>query len=243
MINIAICDDNYIICEQLQDMIEKYGISSSCKIEVDIYYSGEKLLENLSKSSTYDLVFLDIELETTTGIAVGHTIRDELEDYHSKLIFISSHSGYENELFEIQPFHFLRKPLVEQRVHQCLDILCKVKKKDTFYFYYKYDGSTHKVKVKDIIYFEATRKKIKIVTKEGESYFYDSLLEIMEKLPKNIFFMPHRSFLVNYEYVTKISTAQLQLSGCDEVIPVSKRNVKQVRDFQMMYERGVENVL
>lgn len=79
------------------------------KIDVEVFDSGESLLEFIKKEHGFDLIFLDIEIGTTTDIVVGRKIRSELDDYISKIVFISSKEGYERKLFDI---HCLRDNLV-----------------------------------------------------------------------------------------------------------------------------------
>lgn len=90
MFKIAICDDVEDVCSELKTMIIDMKDSLICgDIIIDTFYSGEALLENIEESP-YDLIFLDIELGEINGVEVGHIIREQMEDYITKIIYISS---------------------------------------------------------------------------------------------------------------------------------------------------------
>ncbi len=77
-----------------------------------MFYSGEKLIEYLKKEDKIDLIFLDIELGNTTGIEVASHKRNKCDDNMSKVVFITSKDGYEQELFQVQPLNFIKKPII-----------------------------------------------------------------------------------------------------------------------------------
>lgn len=78
MFHIAICDDEVILCTQLEKYLEEYierGIVST-----EVFYSADKLYEMLNKGECYDLIFLDIEFQFTNSVEIGRKIRNELEE-------------------------------------------------------------------------------------------------------------------------------------------------------------------
>jgi len=89
MLNIAICDDNKYICSIVEEIINDYKKKSEKEIRVEVFYSGEKLIEYLKNKDKFDLIFLDIELENTTGIEVASHIRNKFNDHISKIVFIT----------------------------------------------------------------------------------------------------------------------------------------------------------
>ena len=92
MFKIAICDDVKAICDELKYVIlnvEKNIVHE--EIDVNIFYSGDSLITELREGHKYDLIFLDIELGSKiNGINVGHVIRNEMDDYITQIVYISS---------------------------------------------------------------------------------------------------------------------------------------------------------
>ena len=67
-LNIAICDDEEIIREQIKELIEK-EIPDIC---AGLYETGDALL---AAGKQFDIVFLDIQMEGTDGIETAKMLR------------------------------------------------------------------------------------------------------------------------------------------------------------------------
>ena len=67
-LNIAICDDEEIIREQIKELTEKEK-SGLC---MELYETGDALL---ASGKQFDIVFLDIQMEGTDGIETAKRLR------------------------------------------------------------------------------------------------------------------------------------------------------------------------
>ena len=235
MLNIAICDDEIVLANEIEQIILMFAHNTQESINVDVFYTGDDLMDSLN-NNVYDMIFLDIELGNTTGIDLGNKIRNEFCDYTCKIVFISAKTGYEMQLFDIQPLNFLVKPISSIDLERCLKLVIKILEKENTIFEYKSNYQLNRVKIKDILYFESYLKKIKIVTINHEDYFNDNLDSVKMRLP-NFFFKPHRSYLVNYNQVTKITRDNIFINDINKKIPLSKNSVKQVQLLQLQLEK------
>ena len=240
MLKIAVCDDDNAICSITEKNIIDYGKTNNVKIDVEIFNRGEELLEFIESEHSFDLIFLDIELGTTTGIKVGTKIREEFDDHVSKIVFVTSKNGYENELFNIQPLNFLRKPIEFSKLQKCLDLVIKLLDIENIYFEYKKDYDIVKVKIKDILYFEIVKRKTKIVTTSGEDFFTEIMTSVKNRIPKN-FVQSHGSFLVNFNKIISLNKDFITLTDNTE-IPVSQRNLKNIRTMLLNSEMEKNDV-
>ena len=239
MLKIAICDDDNNICSQLERIILEYGKLNSYAIDVEIFCSGEELICYLKKSHSFDLIFLDIELNTTTGIKVGNKIRNDFDDHIIKIVFVTSKNGYEPQLFNMQPLNFLKKPINQIELINCLNLTIKLLKIENKTFEYKIGYDLFKVNIKDILYFEKEGKKIKITTHSNTDYFYNTLEKIKHGLP-NTFIETHNSYLINFEKVVSSSKDYvIMVDGAK--VPVSQRNLKNIRNMLISFEREKKN--
>ena len=236
MIRIAVCDDSREICVSLENMLLQYSEESSMTVKVDLYTSGEEFMDMLKKGSVYDVIFLDIELNTTTGLEVSRVIRHELDDHLSKIVFITSKTGYERQLFAVQPLDFLAKPLRYKEVVHCANLALKLLQVERKTFDYKKSAAVIRVAIKDILYFEAKNKQIFIRKSKGGDLFYDRLEEVKKRLPST-FVQIHRSFLVNFDKVKQVGRTSLLLVN-DEELPIGQTNLAQVR--KMIYDKEEE---
>ena len=115
---IAICDDDNGACEELRKILENI---STEKDMIHIYNAGEELLGDISNGYIYDVVYLDIELPGLNGVEVGQVLREQVEKQHLDLIFISQKSSYCEQLFDLEPRRFYRKPFDKERIIKDLE--------------------------------------------------------------------------------------------------------------------------
>lgn len=100
MLCIGICDDNRKSCSILEEKLMYYGKERQLSLDIHAWYTGEALCDFLEKSGeVLDALFLDVNLDTTDGIQVGNFIREKLDNYETKIVYISADSSYAMELF------------------------------------------------------------------------------------------------------------------------------------------------
>lgn len=235
MFRIGICDDEFIICSEIENIILNYSKSISEKIEVDVFYSGEELYKYLKNDNRFDMVFLDIELNKLSGIELGKRIREEIKNEITQIVFISSKENYAMELFGVRPLNFLIKPIDDIKVIKMVDKAIELLNKLDVYFKYKQGHNFYRKEIKDIIYFESDNRKIKMVTTTEEIIFYSNLSEIHSQLESHKFFFTHKSYLVNYYHVAEFYYDRLIMTN-SHVLPISQSKRTEVRKLQLKYE-------
>ncbi len=107
MIKIAICEDEKDQQELLKAYIEQIFKGLSVKYSLDVFNSGEELLENYPKD--IDIVLLDIQLGEINGMDTARKIR--LLDNKVEIIFITSLIEYALEGYEVRAYRYLIKPV------------------------------------------------------------------------------------------------------------------------------------
>ena len=239
MFKIAVCDDVASVCNELKTMIMDMKNDLICKeIAIDTFYSGEALIDNIKEENLYDLIFLDIELGKINGVEVGHIIRKQMEDYVTKIIYISSKDIYDRQLFDVQPLHFLKKPIDSKKVFDDIQLAMKISEKENRNFEFKSFRNTIKVPYRDILYFESRGRKVFLVGTKNNYTFYGNIKDLEEVLPK-FFICPNRSYFVNYEFVTCFKFEELIMTD-GSVIPISRNKRKEIRELQLIFEsRGL----
>mgnify|MGYP000968712279 FL=1 len=239
MFKIAVCDDVASVCNELKTMIMDMKNDLICKeITIDTFYSGEALIDNIKEENLYDLIFLDIELGKINGVEVGHIIREQMEDYVTKIIYISSKDIYDRQLFDVQPLHFLKKPIDSKKVFDDIQLAMKISEKENRNFEFKSFRNTIKVPYRDILYFESRGRKVFLMGTKNNYTFYGNINSLEEVLPK-FFIHPNRSYFVNYEFVTCFKFEELIITD-GSIIPISRNKRKEIRELQLIFEsRGL----
>lgn len=98
MLKLAICEDNAIQCEQIQNLTH-----SSLRIpyEIDIFVSAEDFLARIyNKKCPYQIILMDIELgsESMSGINLAQKINSS--NPNTQIIFISQYLKYASSVYE-----------------------------------------------------------------------------------------------------------------------------------------------
>lgn len=175
-----------------------------------------------------DLIFLDIHMPDFTGFDFIQTLKNP------PLIIITT-SDKESALkaFEFDAIiDFLYKPIDQERFKKSIlkagKILAEAKNKPSSthqektldHFYVNIDKRLIKINSKDVFLVEAEGDYIKINTKKESFRVHTSLSKILEKLPSNIFFQVHRSYIINLNEIIDIQDNTILIEK--SVIPISR---------------------
>ncbi|MFD0963204.1 LytR/AlgR family response regulator transcription factor [Pseudofulvibacter geojedonensis] len=159
------------------------------------------------KNHKIDILFLDINLPDISGIDYIKTI-----DNPPAVIMTTAYPDYAVASFElptitdylVKPFSFNRflKSVnkVEKNNH-------KISTEKTIYI--NVDKTIHKIQLKDIKYIFSEKNYVTVVTTTTKFSYLESLKNLETKLPSNQFIRSHKSFIINSNYITKISGNQL----------------------------------
>ncbi|MGD9568292.1 MAG: LytR/AlgR family response regulator transcription factor [Sedimentibacter sp.] len=232
MLRIAICDDEKVICQQLEDILCEISENIHQEIETEVYYSGEELCNFLYNGNSYNIIFLDIELCEINGVEVGKKIRNELNDEYTQIVYISSKESYAMELFEVRPLNFLIKPFSKEKIESVLLKAIKLLDKGNHFFEYKNGNITFSVKINDILYFESNGRKVDIVLSDETKSFYGKLSTVEEQLSNQDFVMIHKSYLINFNFCIEYTYEYVKMSN-QEILTISQNNRKAVREKLM----------
>lgn len=229
MYRVAICDDDFTVCSQLEKVILEYAKRQSQPLEVDVYTSGEEMCRCMKDSVEYHVIFLDIELKMLNGVEIGKMIREEMKDEIVHIIYISAVQGYAMELFAIRPLNFLIKPLKEEEIIKNLEKSIELSNKENKVYEFRLGKSYYKIPLKDVYYFASEGKKVKIVTNYEELEYYGKLADVKMTLPEDDFLAIHKSYIVNCKYIIQYKYDSITLTNHEE-LPISQAFRKEIRD-------------
>ncbi len=229
---IAVCDDDKKICSQIEKILLDYSSRNCLKIQVDIFFSGESLLSYIKQGHSYDLIYLDIDMGGMNGVEVGLQLRKVMKDYTTEIVYISGIDGYDRQLFDVQPLHFIAKPIKASIVIDDLKLAMERAQKSNVFFQYQKLHDIYKTPVNDIIYFESQNREMKIITTRGEDYFYGNIEDIELKVAGHQFLRIHRSFLINYNHVAILRYSEVVMSN-GAILPISRSKRQGFRNLQI----------
>lgn len=211
MIQIAICDDDFQVCSQLEEYIKIW--KEGRQLEVEIFNTGREFEESL-KERHYDLIFLDIIMKDRSGIDLGKFIREELDNNTSMIIYMSGYGDeYALDLFQFQPFYFLRKPLRPEELRGIFYKACDRIEGDSGIFEFKSSRTIYRIPLKNIYYFEGDNRRVKIITADRTYHCYSTIENLFSKINMEQagFIRLHKSYAVNLRYVATFSVRMVTL--------------------------------
>lgn len=232
MIKIAICDDDKSIGSQIENILIKYTNEHFIKTETEVFFSGEELISHIKNYGNFDLIYLDIEMGEINGIDVGHFIRKELRDYQTEIVYISGANTYDRKLFDVQPLHFIPKPINPQTVIDDFNLALDRGKRVINHFTYAKGSIMKKVPIDEILYFESFNREIHIVLEHDEDDFYGTLEDTVAKVSEFGFVRIHRSYLVNFEKAISVSYDEIEMPN-GKVLPISRTKRAEIRNLQL----------
>ncbi|RKD31819.1 LytR/AlgR family response regulator transcription factor [Lacrimispora algidixylanolytica] len=230
MLNIAICDNDPVICTQLEENIMVFQDSTRRQFEVDVFYSGEELYKYIVNEKFYHLIFLGIEFDTINGIEIGRGIREERNDNVTQIVYVSVNERYAMRLFDIRPLNFLVKPLRNEKIEMVLKTAIMLIDNENPCFEFKTGRIYIRVPFNEIIYLESNKKKVKIFGIDGVYEFYGKLTDVIKRLPCQAFLQIHKSYIINYTYILSYQYENIEMSN-KKVLPISQHNRKDVGNW------------
>lgn len=214
MLKIAICDDENAIINEIENLLFDVSKQHSIQVDIDAFYSGQTLEKEVLRGTRYDLIYMDIEMEKGNGIASAGNIRKV--DENVMLIYVSAYDKYVLELFRLDVFVFLKKPIDKKLFTKAfLEVNKKICNK-VFFFTFSSNGEEYKIPCKDILYFESSGRKVNVYCLDGSvEEFYGKLSDVEEKISKGKipFLRIHQSYLVNFLLIRSRSRSGVTLAN------------------------------
>ena len=241
LIKIAVCDDDPKFVGATQEYLEQLAKEEHYELEIECFLSGNELMREYEKGITFDLIYLDIEMNGADGIETAKWIRRK--DYHVLIIYISSHDEYLRQLFEAEPFRFLSKPVGYEAFRVVfIQAAQRILEQQNNYFYFKTGKSMVKIPCKEILYFESARRKVIVHTLQRSYEYYDKLNTIEGRLKDMRFVRIHKAYLVNIDNVEAFQYERVAMSD-GTILSISQKNRPRIRsEFWKYYNSSSQDV-
>ncbi len=194
------------------------------------YSSGEKLLESSKK---IDILFLDIGLQGLDGIETAKRLR--AEGYKGFLIFITVLKEMVFLSFEVQPFDYLVKPVLEEAFDKTMErLFLSMQDKEKEHLLVQKGYESNIISFHDIICCEVIDRKVYIYLESGKVIDYYDRIENLEKKLDKRFYRCHRSYLINLNHLKSYRNNTAYMADGKE-IPVSRLRNKEFSNVILRY--------
>lgn len=228
---IAVCDDNEQIIAQISELIRDFFTQKEISgYEILAFRDGESLL---SADTDIDILFLDIEMPGLDGIYVGN----EIKKLHPEIItfIVTSYMEYLDEAMKFRVFRYLSKPIEKQRffrnmndaidMYNSINITTAIETKD----------GVQTILTSSIVTVEIRDKKVIIYTPNQSYISVQPFQYWIDILPHNMFFRTHRSFIVNFKYITSFDHYTVNIINDLTRVYLTRRKYNAFKQAYYMY--------
>lgn len=206
-------------------LIIKQHCLNSNKISIlEEFSSAIDAIKYLNNNSV-DLVYLDIHMPTFSGFDFIETLKNP-----PKIVLTTSDKNLALAAFEYKSVvDYLVKPISKERFEKSLEKLSAIsilekpivsEEKLSEYLYVNVDKRLVKVDIASIYLIEAKGDYINIKTDDKNFLVHSTLKKVEDKLPSNMFFKVHRSFIINFSEIIDIEDNSVLIRQV--VVPVSR---------------------
>lgn len=173
----------------------------------------------------YDVLFWDIQVKEGTSLQLA---RDIYKVYPNiKMVYVTNYEFYFKDVFDSNVLYFVRKSDLEKRIEAIVDKILNIYSKQKLYIMNK--DCIHIVDLQDVLYIERELRVTYIKCKENIHYKNgEKLKDIFLKLNKR-FVRIHNSFIVNIDYIEKVTRTSVVLKNGD-TLPVSRKYHLKLKD-------------
>ena len=189
------------------------------------------------EGNNVDLIFLDIEMPEMDGVEFMRSLGPSAK--HVQIVVVSAKEKYAIDAIEHNVIDYLLKPVTYARflksAEKALDRLnaptITAGEKGTDFFI-RSNNSLIRIKFADVIWVEALENYIVVNTFAEKYTIHFTMKAITERLPSEIFFRIHRSFIVNKNKIEiiKASTVEVNTSEGLKSLPIGKSYRDQLLD-------------
>lgn len=232
-IHILVCDDEQVFVDKLGDWLRR---NTARDLTPDVHTCTDPAALGDGELSSFDIIFLDIDMGNVNGIEVARRLR-RLQA-HALLIFVTNYVEYSPEGYEVNAFRFLLKSQLEAKLPSYYKDALQVLQRREEVFTYAFNGETCRVKLRDILYLESQSRMLCLHTlgpARDESCFYGKMEEVEERLAGSGFVRVHKSYLVNMAHIRRMSYAEVLLDD-GTALPVSQCKYPTIRTIYLNWK-------
>ncbi|MES2457858.1 MAG: LytTR family DNA-binding domain-containing protein [Bacteroidota bacterium] len=213
-IKCIIVDDDSCAAEILADYIQELpGLEL-----LRIYHSSVAALAEIPREKSTCLIFMDIDMPYYSGMQLA----EKIKPLGHHLIFTTAHAQYALKAFEVNARHYLLKPIELGRFAEVVSEILAVsapvegpeKDSDLIFLKTGEHGTLTGVRRSQIIYIQGSLNYVDVFL-INEKYCTYMTMKEMERLfsAEYGFYRVHRSYIINKEYVSRITGNIISLSG------------------------------
>lgn len=220
---IAVIDDDKTQIEYLTSLLGEWAKQEGVLHQVEAFESAEAFLFQYAADKAFDLLLLDIEMGAMNGVELAKVIRRENREI--QLIFITGYMEYISDGYDVEALHYLLKPVNREKLFPVLERAVERLLSKRRVLMLRSGDEMIRLPLYEIRYVEVRANYITIHAQEDHAV--KKTLSELEKDLDEGFFRTGRSYVVNLQYIQKITKTDVFLKDGTRV-PLSKGNYEKL---------------
>ena len=232
---VLICDDEPAFGRKVEQMTREYFAARGLPLETVLCTRGEEALARPEREQ-FQLALLDVDLETTNGIALGRQLKQANPDV--VLVYISAYLEFAPEGYTVHAFRYLLKRDIERTLPLCLEAVLAEHAKGGRTLTIHLGRSAVELPLDKIYYLESDLRKINVygdVAHQPLCSYYGKLNDLPQALFENGFLRVGRSAVVNMKYIRQISSYMVTLRNGIK-LGVSRNGYAEIRSTYLEWK-------
>ncbi|MBQ8982074.1 MAG: LytTR family transcriptional regulator DNA-binding domain-containing protein [Lachnospiraceae bacterium] len=235
MLHVLLCSGNTEELNMIYSLTkEQAAYKSEDKWNIDKCSSSKEIMRQLQLDTLLDGVCVDITIQD--GIRAVEEIRKKNKKAYIILIATPQISPLEYIKPTIMASGLVLRPidqkLYKDSIEQMLITFANEPETSEDLLVLENREGRNRIPYDSILYFEAREKKIFACTNSGDYGFYETLDNMLEKIP-DYFVRCHRSFIVNTRKIKKIIMVDNMIFLTDDlIVPISRSYRNAVKEYR-----------
>lgn len=235
MLKVALCDDEISVLNEVRILLDQYRVERNKDIEYVAFQSPLTLLSEIERGARFDILFLDVLMPGETGIDAAGEIRNY--DSNVKIIFLTSSAEYAVQSYAVNAYFYQLKPIWKESFFRLMDsAIAACEKDESHSLILRCKTGITRIDLKHLEYCEVIHHTLLLHLASGKVI---ESVGSMDELAKQLavygnFLRPHRSYLVNLDYVQSLSYQAITLS-CLAKIPLPRGKYQEIKDTYLEY--------
>lgn len=236
MLRIGICDDRQEDIDIVCALAARFsGSHPEHPLDISTYLSAYTLLEEVERTGGCDVYLLDILMPNMSGIELAQKIRKRGE--RAQILFLTSSREYGIEAVGVKAAGYLLKPVQEAPFNDAMHACIKELESDRHpSLLVKTKQGLIRVQMAELMTIESFNHVCELTLSNGTKLETSARLsDLYEQLRENTsFIFPHRAYIVNMEYIRRISGTGLLMTDGRQ-LPISRKGYPDIKAAYLDY--------
>ena len=239
MPSIAICEDDLNTSRRIAAFVRDYQKQRPGRIDrVGLFSSSSALLEHVEQKEGFDIYLLDIVMPGLSGIEAARRLK--VRGGRQTVVFLTSSEDFALDAYRVGAMQYLVKPVAAQELFSVLDhALELIGRNASKSILVSTIRGRENLPLSSIVYVECRNHILTYHLADGTALpgrtIRTSFEVAMEPLlQERNFIHPHKSFILNADFVERLTSQVFVMTGGAE-IPITKSRYSQARSRYLQY--------